>query len=101
MQAVGVRPARREVCLLDVPAPRLTTDDQVRIRTLDVGTCGTDSEICTFVYGQPPTGSDYLVLGHESLGEVVEVGTEVQRFKPGDLVIPSVRRPCAHDHCRP
>ena len=101
MQAVGVRPARREVCLLDVPEPRLTADDQVRIRTLDVGTCGTDREICTFVYGEPPAGSDYLVFGHESLGEVVEVGTEVRRFKPGDLVIPSVRRPCAHDHCRP
>ncbi|HEY6565203.1 MAG TPA: glucose 1-dehydrogenase, partial [Pirellulaceae bacterium] len=69
------------------------------IRSLEVGVCGTDREICTFVYGSPPHGSDYLVLGHESLGQVTEVGEGVSRFKTGDLVVPSVRRPCPHDHC--
>jgi len=39
------------------------------------------------------------VLGHESLGEVTEVGSAVSRFKPGDLVVPSVRRPCPHARC--
>src|SRR5205814_3120917 len=47
----------------------------------------------------PPDGFGYLVLGHESLGEVIEVGSSVSRFKPGDLVVPSVRRPCPHRHC--
>src|SRR6266542_636996 len=69
--------------------------------TREVGVCGTDREICTFVYGSPPDGFDYLVLGHESLGEVVEVGSGVSRFKPGDLVVPSVRRPCPHADCLP
>ena len=101
MQAVGVIPARKEVGILEHSKSDLVHDDDVRIRCLEVGICGTDREICTFVYGQPPEGADYLVLGHESLGEVIAVGTAVQHLKPGDLVVPSVRRPCTEDHCDP
>ena len=100
MRAVGVVPGEREVRLIDHPVPRLASARQVKVRSLDVGICGTDKEICTFVYGSPPDGFDYLVLGHESLGQVVEVGEGVSRFQPGDLVVPSVRRPCPHSHCR-
>jgi glucose 1-dehydrogenase len=101
MRAVGVVPGKREVRLLEHPVPQITAPNQVKIRTLDVGICGTDREICTFVYGQPPKGFDYLVLGHESLGEVIEAGAGVKRLKVGDLVVPSVRRPCPHEHCAP
>jgi threonine dehydrogenase-like Zn-dependent dehydrogenase len=41
------------------------------------------------------------VIGHESLGEVIEVGAAVRRVRPGDLVVPMVRRPCAHEVCVP
>ena len=99
MQAVGVVPGVREVRLLQHEAPEIGGANQVRIRSLEVGVCGTDREICTFVYGSPPVGFDYLVLGHESLGEVIEVGSGVSRFSSGDLVVPSVRRPCPHDYC--
>ena len=34
-------------------------------------------------------------LGHEALGYVTEVGPEVHHIKPGDFVVPMVRRPCA------
>jgi len=99
MQAVGVIPGKREVRLMEHRAPQIAAPSQVKIRSLEVGVCGTDREICTFVYGSPPDGFDYLVLGHESLGEVIEVGSGVSQFKPGDLVVPSVRRPCPHAHC--
>lgn len=101
MKAIGVMPGRKEVRLVDHAAPQISADDQVKIRTLDVGICGTDKEICTFVYGSPPQGFDYLVIGHESLGEVVEVGAHVRGLKPGDLVVPSVRRPCGDANCQP
>lgn len=101
MRAVGAVPGRREVRLIEHEAPRISSAKHVKIRSLEVGVCGTDREICTFVYGSPPDGFDYLVLGHESLGEVVEVGDGVSRFKTGDLVVPSVRRPCPHMHCQP
>jgi len=99
MRAVGIVPGQREVRILEHTAPGITRSNDVKVRSLEVGVCGTDKEICTFVYGSPPEGFDYLVLGHESLGQVVEVGSDVSTFKPGDLVVPSVRRPCPHDHC--
>src|SRR5262245_46697833 len=77
MRAVGVVPGSREVRLIEHEAPGIPSPHQVRIRSLEVGVCGTDREICTFVYGSPPNGFDYLVLGHESLGQVVEVGDGV------------------------
>lgn len=101
MKAVGVLPEKREVRLIEHAIPEVAGAYDVKIRSLEVGVCGTDKEICTFVYGAPPSGFDYLVLGHESLGQVVEVGAGVSVFRPGDLVVPSVRRPCPHTHCRP
>ena len=99
MRAVGVIPARREVALFGHAMPRVSAPTELKIRTIEVGICGTDREICSFAYGTPPDGSDYLVLGHEALGEVVEIGPGVTKFKPGDLVVPTVRRPCPHDYC--
>jgi len=101
MRAVGVVPSKREVQLIEHHTPQLSADNEVKIRALEVGICGTDKEICTFVYGAPPKGFTYLVIGHESLGEVIEVGSAVQDLKLGDLVVPSVRRPCPHAHCQP
>jgi threonine dehydrogenase-like Zn-dependent dehydrogenase len=52
--------------------------------------CGTDKEIARGEYGWAPPGRDRLVLGHESLGEVV---TPSGGFAKGDLVVGVVRRP--------
>ncbi|WP_224240502.1 glucose 1-dehydrogenase [Hyalangium gracile] len=100
MKAVAVFPKSRQVRVLeDAPEPRLGSPTQVRVRTLEVGVCGTDKEIADFRYGTPPDGDDYLILGHEAVGEVVEVGEQVQGLKKGDLVVPRVRRPCPHERC--
>src|SRR5688572_6535307 len=99
MKAVAIFPGTQQVKLVDEPAPRLSSPTDVRLRMLEVGVCGTDKELCQFKYGTPPPESDHLVIGHESLGEVVDVGSDVTRVKPGDLVVPTVRRPCPHDHC--
>jgi threonine dehydrogenase-like Zn-dependent dehydrogenase len=99
MKAVAVFPGPQEVKVVEQELPRLAQPDQVMLRMLDIGICGTDKEICSFEYGTPPPGDDYLVIGHESLAEVVEVGTAVERLRPGDLVVPSVRRPCPHPGC--
>jgi threonine dehydrogenase-like Zn-dependent dehydrogenase len=101
MKAVAVVPGEKELRLVDHPLPQVSSETQIKVKTLDVGICGTDREICTFVYGEPPKGDNHLVLGHESLGRVVEVGGAVTRFKIGDLVVPSVRRPCSDPGCNP
>jgi len=99
MKAVSVHPSGREVGMVNHPEPRLASPTDVKLRILDVGVCGTDREICAFEYGTPPPGADYLVIGHESLGEVIQIGPGVSRAKVGDLVVPMVRRACPHDYC--
>ena len=99
MRAVAVYPAKREVRVVDHPEPKITSGTQARMRVLDVGVCGTDRDIVSFEYGTPPEGSEYLIIGHESLSEVVEAGPQVSRVKPGDLVVMTVRRPCPHPSC--
>jgi threonine dehydrogenase-like Zn-dependent dehydrogenase len=99
MRAVGVSQAKREVRLIDHPEPRLARPDEVKIRILEVGVCGTDREICEFKFGEPPAGSQHLVLGHEAVAEVVEAGAGVRELKPGTLVVPMVRLPCADPGC--
>src|ERR1700744_5085493 len=99
MKGVGVFPKQRELRVVDHPEPSIPAPNQVKVRTIEVGICGTDREICTFAYGQGPAGNDYLILGLECLGEVGEAGAGVKNFKTGDLVVPSVRRPCTDPNC--
>src|SRR5512140_3110306 len=100
MRAIAAFPEDRAMRLVDHPEPRLARDTDVLLQVVDVGVCGTDREIARFEYGSPPPGSPYLVIGHESLAQVVEVGPAVARVKPGDLVVTMVRRPCADAACR-
>src|SRR5215471_3188048 len=99
MRALAVFPERRELRMVDIPAPTRRSDREVTVRIREVGVCGTDREIGAFQYGTPAPGSERLVLGHEALGEVVEVGSSVRTLAPGDLVAITVRRPCNDASC--
>jgi glucose 1-dehydrogenase len=101
VKAVAVRPATRSLELVDHPSPAIAAPTQVALRVLEVGICGTDREIAAFAFGSPPAGADHLVIGHEALAEVVEAGPDVATLRPGDLVVPMVRRPCPHAACEP
>jgi threonine dehydrogenase-like Zn-dependent dehydrogenase len=101
MRAVAVFPKTKQVRVVETPPPPRIRGNQVLLRVLEVGICGTDREIAAFHYGTPPPGSDHLILGHEALAEVVETGPEVTAVKAGELVVPTVRRPCPHRHCAP
>lgn len=99
MKALAVSRKKRSVRVVEHDTPRLTDPGMVRVRMLEVGVCGTDAELCSFEYGDPPEGADHLIVGHEAIGRVLEVGDDVERLRVGDLVVPSVRRPCPHEHC--
>jgi threonine dehydrogenase-like Zn-dependent dehydrogenase len=93
MKAVAVFPGPRVVKVIEQEAPRIAEPDQVMLRMLDIGICGTDKEICSFEYGTPPQGDDHLVIGHESLAEVVGVGSAGSGCAPETC---SCRRCAAH-----
>jgi len=77
--------------LEDVPEPDIH-NGSVLVEAVAVGVCGTDVEIAEGKYGWAPPGKTRLVLGHESLGRVLDPGP-TSGLKKGDLVVGIVRRP--------
>src|SRR5437867_8171816 len=98
MRAIAVHPGRpNSIHLREIPEPQVTDVPDgrgVKVRVLRVGVDGTDKEINAAEYGAAPLGDDFLVTGHESFGQVVEVGPNVPTtIRPGTYVVASVRRP--------
>jgi len=92
MKAIAIIPGRPDSAgVVEIPEPP-ATDGSILVRTKLIGVCGTDVEIARDGYGSPPPGEEYLVLGHESLGEVLEAPAD-SGFAPGDLLAGVVRRP--------
>src|SRR5215475_14379777 len=100
MRALAVYPDQAELRVINVAEPAEPTGHQVRLAVLEVGICGTDREIAAFEYGEPPPGSDHLILGHEVVAEVIDTGPLVTTVRPGDLAVLTVRRQCPVPTCR-
>lgn len=98
---VTTPPERNSVQLMEVhkPVPR---ENEVLLKILRVGIDTTDREINDGYSGVPPKGSPYLIIGHEAVGIVEEVGEKVRNISVGDFVVPTVRRPCVQNclNCR-
>ncbi|MFI9103717.1 glucose 1-dehydrogenase [Streptomyces fildesensis] len=91
MHAVTVVPGKSgSVALSEVAEPGSELGSVV-VESLAVGVCGTDAEIARGEYGFAPPGKDRLILGHESLGRVVQAAAGGPVV--GDLVVGIVRRP--------
>ena len=94
MKAIAVVPRKpNSIHIRDVPDPPMSPE-LVLVQTIRVGLCGTDADIVRGEYGEAPEGDDYLVLGHENFGVVLETGSEVRDLAKGDFVVSTVRRPC-------
>jgi threonine dehydrogenase-like Zn-dependent dehydrogenase len=92
MKAITVEPRRPETTRLeDIPEPDARAGS-VLVEAIAVGVCGTDVEIVEGKYGWAPHGKTRLVLGHESLGRVIDPGPS-GALQKGDLVVGIVRRP--------
>ena len=76
MKAITVEPHKPGSARLeDIPAPDVH-DGSVLVEAVAVGVCGTDVEIIEGKYGWAPPGRTRLVLGHESLGRVLDPGPD-------------------------
>ncbi|MGA7312866.1 MAG: glucose 1-dehydrogenase [Silvibacterium sp.] len=92
MKAITVEPKKAGTSSLeDIPEPDVR-QGSVLVEAIAVGVCGTDVEIVEGKYGWAPPSKTRLVLGHESLGRVLEPDPS-GRVKKGDLVAGIVRRP--------
>ena len=92
MKAITVEPGKPGSARFeDVPEPD-PREGSVLVEAVAVGVCGTDVEIAEGKYGWAPPGHARLVLGHESLGRVVDPGP-TSGLQKGDLVVGIVRRP--------
>lgn len=99
MKAIAITPrVPNSARLLDVPEPEMN-NDQVLVRMVRAGICGTDAEINSGAFGDAPPGFEYLILGHENFGQIERVGSRASRFKKGDYVVATVRRPCDCLNC--
>jgi glucose 1-dehydrogenase len=98
MRAIAVHPLKAgSIHLRDIPSPDLATipgGHGALVDVIRVGVDGTDKEIADGLYGEAPPGDDFLVIGHENLGRVRAVGSDVPGWlRPGGLVVTTVRRP--------
>jgi threonine dehydrogenase-like Zn-dependent dehydrogenase len=105
MKAIAVLPGKRNsVHLREIVVPTLSGQPHphvcriedgraVLVKVLQIGVDATDREINEAQYGKAPPGGEHLVIGHESFGQVVEVGEQVTEVRPGDYVACTVRRP--------
>ncbi|HEX7973985.1 MAG TPA: glucose 1-dehydrogenase [Anaerolineales bacterium] len=94
MKAIAVVSGTPELKLVERPEPSISAPDEIKLRILRVGICGTDREEAAGGRSKPPDGAQELVIGHEMFGQVVEAGQAVTRVKPGDYAVFTVRRGC-------
>jgi len=85
MKALVKKEARPGLQLVDVPEPEIGIND-VLIRVDRTGICGTDLHVYEWDAWARSTIRVPLVVGHEFVGDVVEVGSNVSDFRPGDMV---------------
>jgi threonine dehydrogenase-like Zn-dependent dehydrogenase len=91
MRAITVSPGCADSARLEEVSEPPAGDGAVLVRTLLLGVCGTDREIVAGAHGSSSPGRERMILGHESLGEVLEAPHGI--LAPGDLVVGIVRRP--------
>ena len=74
----------RNVQVRDVPEPKILNEHDAIVRITSTAICGSDLHLYN---GLVPTMQKGDILGHEFMGEVVEVGNRVQRLSVGDRVV--------------
>jgi len=92
VKAITVVPGKAGSASLEHFDEPAETEGSVLVETVAVGICGTDAEIASGAYGWAPEGHERLVLGHESIGRVLEAPTGSE-LSAGDYVVGIVRRP--------
>src|SRR5262249_42989820 len=97
MQALVKRKAEPGLWLDEVPVPEIGIND-VLIQVLRTGICGTDVHIYNWDACAQRTIPVPMVVGHEFVRRIIEVGSNVKDFHPGEIVSGEGHVVCGH--CR-
>jgi threonine dehydrogenase-like Zn-dependent dehydrogenase len=92
MRVLTVSPSIPNSLRVDSVSEPPLADGEILVETMAVGICGTDRDIAAGMYGWAPPGSDRLIIGHESLGRVLDA-PHGAKLHGGDLIVGIVRRP--------
>jgi len=94
MKAIAIDPGRKGFKVIDRPEPEIDSENQIKLKVLQVGICGTDREEISGGRADAPAGETELIIGHEMLGKVVDIGSNVKSASIGDYGLFTVRREC-------
>ncbi len=94
MLVVGMVWGKQGVHNFERPKPEIKRPDEVLVRVKEVGLDGTDFNMVRYGLQDIAEGSNEIVMGHEMVGMVESVGSEVESLAPGDVVVTTVRRGC-------
>ncbi len=78
MYGVGLEKDSQGLVVREVPEPFIEADNQVLVKVLYAGTCGTDRNMINYDEKDFPPGEDFLILVHETVGRVEAVGPGVK-----------------------
>jgi L-iditol 2-dehydrogenase len=89
--------SNQDIRIDEIEKPKINSGELL-VKVRKSGICGSDILEYYRFAKMKKLGVDNLILGHEIAGDIVEVGSEVKRFKPGDRVFVSHHVPCFECH---
>jgi len=98
MQAIVMMRGKPGAHAFDLPKPNISQPDEVLVRVKEAGVDGTDYNMIRHNLQDMAEGRNEIVMGHEMVGVVEDVGRNVTSVAPGDTVVMTVRRGCGICH---
>ncbi|MGH2481741.1 MAG: alcohol dehydrogenase catalytic domain-containing protein, partial [Ktedonobacteraceae bacterium] len=99
MKAITIIPGNGAAQITCRPEPVLQRRSDVKLRVIEVGICHTDHDLLRGFYGRVPQNQEDLVIGHEMIGQVTEIGPDITQLGVGDYAVCTIRRAC--EECVP
>ena len=98
MKAIVMMRGKPGAHAFDLPKPTLNQPDEVLVRVKEAGVDGTDYNMIKHSLQDIADDRNEIVMGHEMVGVVEDVGKKVTSVAPGDTVVMTVRRGCGICH---
>jgi len=98
MKAIVMMRGKPGAHSFDLPKPRINQPDEVLVRVKEAGVDGTDYNMVKHNLQDIAEGRNEIVMGHEMVGVIEDIGRNVTLVAPGDTVVMTVRRGCGICH---